>query len=610
MLGGSPYDARPCDRCRRGKRRCDGPQQPNGVCARCVRAAKNCTYSESSGREKAYPKGYVQALEARVAEVERLLREEVPEALLMQELGNMTLNTLPSVETPSSNLRALAQSDDESDPIQAVASLYETERWVNKFEHPDGHHRWRNPDLQGGFDAAQDRVVVKRPEYWRIPDHEFRGERLEERDFRPVLPPPDELASFMRRYFETSNVVRPIFHRRLFEQRLLSADAMRDRHFLAAVLLVCAIGEGQLAADSADSDNSGSAGSSKEKMPAGYQFFVQAEPLLRMPPPAEPQLLDVQLFFLAAQYIGVVLGKPTAFIPFGTALQLAYQARAHRRSSYKQYPNLLDELWKRTFWSLVVTDRAMSSLFGRPLSIKDDSFDLDLPLEVDDDRWDIATPGFPLRGASIRDLCPSSFFAWHVRLNLILGFVIQTVYSTNRSRVLMGFVGADWEQRTLSQLDALLTEWETTVPKDLGWNSDATNLEMFVQSAVLHTSFYTLIIIAHNPFMRTTAGNFARANMLTTTGLDLAASLEICTNAALQCSDILTTLIDKHPGCFALPGWSEPPFVSCMVLLVNLFGFESRLTNADIKRMTRAVRTCLNALRLISTRLRLALVWW
>ncbi|KAH7099482.1 fungal-specific transcription factor domain-containing protein [Auriculariales sp. MPI-PUGE-AT-0066] len=350
--------------------------------------------------------------------------------------------------------------------------------------------------------------------------------------FHLQLPPPDQLAIFVRRYFETLNVVYPLFHRGLFEQRLLHMDVTRDAQFTAVVLLVCALGAAQLAADDllnlsvAESPSSSRQWERLKSKPAGLECFAQVEPFLRMPTPADPQLLDVQIFHLASLYTGIVLGSPTFWLHLNTAIQLAIQRNDHR-SCQTTVPRLEEELKKRTFWSLVTNDRRIAAIYGRPICVKDDAFDLELPLEVGD------------------------------------------------------------------------------APKSLDWHPNIADLEVYLQSSFLHAMYQTLVIMAHNPFMRTTARDFSQASRAGTTGVDLIAALEICTAAALECSFILGHLVDRLPWAFGLPGLADPPFVSGLMLLVNLYGFRSSLTEAKKLQFGHAVDVCLSALKLVSTRFRL-----
>ncbi|KAH7101783.1 hypothetical protein BKA62DRAFT_671714 [Auriculariales sp. MPI-PUGE-AT-0066] len=180
---------------------------------------------------------------------------------------------------------------------------------------------------------------------------------------------------------------------------------MFDAHFVAVVLLVCALGECQLAGDAllnfgeAPSGPSTSGRSGSE--PAGLKYvtkvvqryfetFNPARPIFNRPllekqllsPDAmqdkpfaaafflicalgvgqiaahkglrtknrKPDFFD-QIFYLAATYMVLMLGHSSSFSLFGTAVQLASQIRAHLPRSYQQQPNLKDELRKRTFWS-------------------------------------------------------------------------------------------------------------------------------------------------------------------------------------------------------------------------------------------------------------------
>ncbi|KAH7107225.1 hypothetical protein BKA62DRAFT_790898 [Auriculariales sp. MPI-PUGE-AT-0066] len=517
-----------------------------------------------------------------------LLHQHVPDALLMHELGQLAMNHLPSHEPPPFNPELQPRSLDDSD------SEDEIDRISRSHGHLGGSVRdpwWRDmaqdSDLQATSSGPPNPRLLRRLQYWRIPAFEFRKESHEKRHFHPVFPPPDQLAQYIQRYFEAFNPARPIFNRPLFEKQLLSPDAMQDKHFAAAVLLICALSEGQIAADNGLRTENGK--------PAGWDFFDQVEPFLRMPTPAEPRLLDVQIFYLAAVYM---------------ALMLAFQLRAHLRRSYQQQPNLNDELRKRTFWSLVSVDRLTASLYGRPLYIKDESFDLELPLEVDDGCWDISKPSYPLIRPPTGGLSSCSFFVWNTRLLLILGYSSRTVYSINRSRLLMGFVGADWEQKITDQLDKLLTDWMNNLPNYLRWTPSSTNLDFFITSSLLHLTYYALQITTRNPFARTTARDFNLAHKSKSTGINLAESLAVCTDAALTCSDILDAICKKHPRCFGLPGFVEPPYVSCLVLLVNLFGFKSHLPQERLSRLLRGVRACLDALFLISARFKVAERKW
>ena len=63
---------------------------------------------------------------------------------------------------------------------------------------------------------------------------------------------------------------------------------------------------------------------------------------------------------------------PTAWSVMCLALRKAMDLGAHRRKVYRDEPNSDDELWKRSFWSLVVLDRILSANLGRPCGIAEE----------------------------------------------------------------------------------------------------------------------------------------------------------------------------------------------------------------------------------------------
>ncbi|KAH7108567.1 fungal-specific transcription factor domain-containing protein [Auriculariales sp. MPI-PUGE-AT-0066] len=576
--------SRPCDHCRRGKRACDGCEQANLVCSRCKQLSKVCTYNDDPvRRSRSAAQNYIAALELRLESVEALLRRNVPAVLLMRELGTLTMSTAHSAAGQNETTNSFSISKDVSPP-------HTLEQWEEVMialsqQHPERGFK----NLQAPWHTTQ---TTRRMEFWHTPYYEFRMERPEDRNLDLVLPAPDRLAILVQSYFDNWNANLPIFHRGLFEKQLLDIRLPVDKPFAVAVLLVCALGESRLADDTEHQHH---------EDPPGLGFFCQAEPFLRVPTPAEPRLLDIQIFFLATWYMALVRSNYVAWTLLSTGIRLAYLSNAHRRDKYNQPINLQDELWKRTFWALVVTDRMASSAYGRPLIIKDETFNLDLPLEVDDDCWDVEVTGLPFRGALSNNLSQYSFFVANIRLNLISGFVTRTIYSINRSRLLMGFTGSDWEQRITNNLDHMLDDWAAAVPFYLRWNPDSVDLTRFVQSSFLTVNHHVLRIHAHNPFLRATAQDFSRADPSSRTAARLAASLKVCTTAAAACGDVMKAVVERYPRALRQAGWADPTFVCGLVLMVNLFGFRSSLGDQDVRRFTAYAETFLEALNIISS---------
>jgi len=48
-----------------------------------------------------------------------------------------------------------------------------------------------------------------------------------------------------------------------------------------------------------------------------------------------------------------------------------------------------------------------------------------------------------------------SFFVAYLKLGQILAFALRTIYTINKSKVLLGFVGEQWEQHIVAELGAV-----------------------------------------------------------------------------------------------------------------------------------------------------------
>lgn len=81
------------------------------------------------------------------------------------------------------------------------------------------------------------------------------------------------------------------------------------------------------------------------------------------------------------------------------------------------------------------------------------------------------------------------YFICEIKLKRILAFALRTLvgahvlcrrrrkmtlgrsqYSINKSKTLLGFVGPNWEQHVVRQLDADLQQWRAVVPPHRQWH--------------------------------------------------------------------------------------------------------------------------------------------
>ncbi|KAH7103993.1 fungal-specific transcription factor domain-containing protein [Auriculariales sp. MPI-PUGE-AT-0066] len=591
--------SRACDRCRKRKICCDGLERKrqNRVCSRCDAASAMCTYSETVQRSRP-TNNYVKQLEQRIATAEKLLRLHCPEVNLMQELGTSTTGALLRERNREYEMLNDSLSSDEDDYSQ-FHRLSSDQTPVERPTLPELLRATvQNPECAS--DIISD--LVKRPHRWRIPEYEFHEQHLvAESSFHPCLPDHDQVTKLVTSYFDNFNIYYPILHRPLFEKQLSDPQDSRDQYFVALLLVVCALGDTFLLRRDTRT--------TKLTMPAGWQYFEQIEPFLRVHTPRIPRLLDIQIYILSAIYLTSTTQPASAsWVLLGMTLRSLMLVEAHRARAYKNYPNLIDELWKRAFWTAVMMDRLMCSSWGRPSAAPEEAFDVWMPLEVDDGSWDMlnATSGYPLK-TSVSLGLPSrmGYFVHKLRLSLILGTASRTIYSPNRSRVLMGFIGADWEQNVIKKLEASLNEWLQMLPQHLHWDPYQKDPRWFNESAFLHTTYCAVQIVVHNPFTRSVVRLSPQVGednaVASAPGANFISSLRKCTKAAFSCTRVLAAVVRRGSQHAIMPSQTQGAYASGLILLLNMFGARGSLPcdSADAAKMMAAVRTCLDTISLI-----------
>ncbi|KAH7102402.1 fungal-specific transcription factor domain-containing protein [Auriculariales sp. MPI-PUGE-AT-0066] len=618
---------RACDECRGRKVRCDGAGQQDRVCSPCKRSRLQCTYVEQSAR-RAPPKAYVQTLEAKLWRTEGILRRLIPDIDFSKDLEGINLDQLPPITLP----RAQNIPPKSALPWTASAALTEPASRVSHHHQDAAKHPQGIPAdfFEPGYMSDDERVVVplteteehqgcsrqnrtkifaaagilrtnfigkstvnslvedvvmekhrdtkwstivnsmptnwKRGQFWKFPAYEHRHDRLLHAPSPDViLPPPDLLHKLIDAYFEDYNLFVPLLHRKLLLRQLNAGLHESDPEFLAVVLLMCALGSRSLCLK-----DDRVLTEPREPCSAGWQYFEMAEPMNRLHLWRSTRLFDLQIKVLTVFFLWGSSAPTACWIPLGVAIRSVLEVGAHRRKLYRDTPNLIDELWKRTFWTVVGLDRSLSAAFGRACALQDESIDAELPLEVDDDCWDVSDEGaqhyFPLMHTQPVDT-PSymSFFVAATKLRQILTFAKKTLYSINTSRTILGLVGDDWEQRVLSELNARMIEWATSVPEHLQWQRDRTDMRWFRQSAMLWSLYHHIQLIVHGPsisyFRRTQGARRVQDHQI---------SVSVCLKAADAAIDIISVYLHRlrPPYDGLIPYQSAILLMSCLVLLL------------------------------------------
>ncbi|KAF9778891.1 fungal-specific transcription factor domain-containing protein [Thelephora terrestris] len=548
---------------------------PDGRCATCITYSVECTYNDLPKRST--PKGYTQILEARLAKVEQLVQKysyldtlgspwsstthghtngnnssSEDEAKAQPKLSPLPARAYskppdidplcPPEEEATYSDDEFATVDDTSPSKGPVEGSHENARFYGKSSLVVLAHKLVNERRE----QTGARFMPKlRKQFWAVPD--WMTSILESPPIQFEYPDTDLLRHLVDCYFDNLNILLPLLHRPSFMRSIEEGLHQVDHNFGATVLAVCAIGcrytdDPRVTYEITTSTSC-----------TAWRLFSQLHKLKKVNY-LPHSLYEAQMYPLAALFLEGYSPPETPWVLIGVGLRVMQDNGVHRKF-FSEKQTLENELWKRAFWVLVVLDRSFSTLLGRPCALQDEDFDADPPLPCNDE--DLGESGLDSPAQSPTEMC--SFIAL-TKLTQILAFALRTLYSTKNSRVVLGFVGKQWEQRILVTLDSALNKWVDIVPEHLrqGSGSVQKNRTYRIQSAFLWCQFYELQLHVHRVFALRNPPD----PELT------ASSMIICKSAAKQCIGIVESSKDLLLTPLATHVFIKPMFDACVFLLL------------------------------------------
>jgi hypothetical protein len=426
------------------------------------------------------------------------------------------------------------------------------------------------------------RLVNRRPEFWTQHSWECGTLRIDTRAIDFTFPEPDLIDQLVDLYFTRINLFLPCLHRPTFERHLRDGLHFRDQAFASVVLCLCAC-----ASRYSDDPRVLLEGTTAWHS-SGWKWFSQVQ-RLRQSLMGPPLLYDVQMYVLACLFLQGCSAPQSCWTMVGVGLRLVQDVGKHRKRVYNSMDPAEAEQWRRTFWVLVVLDRLMSASLGRPCAIQEEDFDVDLPTEIDDEYWENEQD--PEQAFKQPPGKPSllSYFVCFIKLNQILAVALRTIYSINKSKLFLGFVGPHWEQHIVAELDSALNEWIDMVPNHLKWDTTGQNfreLVWFLQSASLYSHYYHLQILVHRPFIPSPR----KPSPLSFP------SLAICTNAARSCAHVVDLQRRRAP-LYPSSHFQLPAFTAGIVLLLSIWGAKRTGGVPDPAKEMEDVHKCMAVLQ-------------
>ncbi|KAF7331675.1 Fungal-trans domain-containing protein [Mycena kentingensis (nom. inval.)] len=422
-----------------------------------------------------------------------------------------------------------------------------------------------------------------RPKFWHLDVYQ----QTQSKRNKPYVFPAQQLMwTLCALYFEHQHPYLPLLHRPSFERDLSAGLHTRDRAFGGVVLLVCGIGARYFS-------------ELDDEFCRGCQFFDQIQLELDYMF-APPTIHTMQLFCLFVIFCHLVTHS-SAWTVLGAAIRMAQDIGVHRRSRTPQPPTAESELWRRAFFCCLYLDRHISTAVGRPTMIPYEEFDLDLPLEVDDEHWD--DPVHPFVQPSGK---PSymTFFNQRIKLSIIIGFSLDMLYPIHKAKRLLAHRDEKWEERIVTELDSALNDWLTDLPAHLVWEGRAPNssaadrAEMFAdQSATLYCEYYFTQINIHRPFLPPMRKKGRPP-------LSAIPSLAICTNAARSCIRIGHNMLHRprRRAEHGNPTIAFYVFSAGMILLLNIWGTKRTGLQPHMNSAISEVRLCIECLGICEVR--------
>jgi len=589
----------------------DSAAMPGNICSNCQLSNIPCTHDiPRQPKKKDTQQAYIQKLEDRLDKMERLLQTTLPErdveTLIGDDISESMSSTsnvasssksypelkYPTAVTMPSELKdhdSLQPGDPEnpSDEAEDLAHIVLAEHLSqlsmeavdNRFFGPSSsfmfvkHAMTVKREVTGNTSAPLiDGSQFRRPLYWEMRPWEKSLTTLPEPTY--VYPPEDLLQSLVSIYFEKQHLILPVLHRPTFMKSLNSGQHIWDSTFGMTVLLVCAV------ASRYSHDPRVLVPGDSTSLSSGWKYFSQV-PILRNPLLYRTTIYDIQYYSLAIVYLLGTSIPHAAWTILGLGIRFSLEKGAHRRKGSGHKPTVEDELMKRGFWALITIDRLMSSFLGRPCALQDEDFDIEYPIECDDEYWETEDPEQAFKQPAGKP-CKITAFICLLKLCEILTFTLRTLYSTKKSKMLTGLIGPEWEHRIVAELDSSMNKWKDSLPHFLRWDPEMTNQAFFHQSSFLHATYYYIQIQIHRPFL-------TKKSALTFP------SLAMCTSAARSCCHVLEVSLSR--GMITFPNMFMSAFASAIVMLLNLWGSHKFAVIADPAKEMENVQKCFNVLK-------------
>ncbi|KAJ7127575.1 fungal-specific transcription factor domain-containing protein [Mycena crocata] len=573
-----------CDICHRRKIRCN--IVAHGRCSICIELDVPCTRSERG----------TYGLKTRHDAENEALKRKV--SILEAKLRQANLSLVPPATHHSAPVPSDTSASSKTPPEDSKSAAEALTERFNTFSLGFDNHRFFGPSsgymLMKSALAAKEECIGwplstewKRPGFW----DRWPWEQGSVEDPGYVFPDSDLIISLVELYFINVHPMFPLLHRPSFERSMGEDLHFSNSQFGATLLAVLAL------ASRYSDDPRVLAPGTNSPLSSGWPFFNQIRVINRSFHDL-PSIYEVQLYCLVSLFVQGTSSPQAAWAYLALGIRFVQERGGHRRRR-GGHSTLEGELWNRAFWCLLCSDTAVCAFLGRPPAIHIEDYDVEPPLDVDDEyilEYADSERAFTQPAGKPSML---SFFVHQTRLCEILSSALRLLYASKKSKKFMGWVGSEWEQRVVADLDSAMNQFLNSLPEHLRWDGDGDDSRLsvfFDQSAMLHTMFYQLQITIHRPYINAPA-------------VLPFPSLSICTRAARASINVLDVWLKRRQRVVLAPMLSAS-LISSLVLLFNVFGAARAKLAIDVEKELAQVTIAMRALNFFGTRYQLAGRCW
>ncbi|KAI7879302.1 hypothetical protein K492DRAFT_208357 [Lichtheimia hyalospora FSU 10163] len=405
-----------CDSCRKRKTRCNADE--TFPCSTCVSLGVECHLSEQK-RRGPVPATYVEALEDRIKQLEDMLIKDKQEGhdnkiessssscdqeKAVKARPSASSSTISNETT--SNVARAASSDSLADDLNSLKlSDYNTTLYIGcsagyymldqeAFVSKRGGHVDHREIVQKVNDEQDEHVIIKsggseQPCASSSPASlrgssgggDFSGSTCQQRRFEPFADIPNmtlELAdSMIELYFRYVHVAAPLVNKIGFlEQYYFQNPQPPDEYLLYTI---CAVACHFMIKEK---DLNTRYKITVDTIRSLHQCFQTRAQKLLETVFRRSKLSTVSALVLLASFVNMSQGEDDDRLQWfmcGTAIRMAQDLGLHRSSARWRLPEHEIELRRRIWYCAYILDREISAELGRPLTILEDDYDVELP---------------------------------------------------------------------------------------------------------------------------------------------------------------------------------------------------------------------------------------